>query len=87
MHPRPGPVRLSCIANPICHQFALRCPPTIAAMDDNLNKANSIHHVDEASAKSVHDVVTTPESLRHMSDDEIKSLDTKMVRKLDCVIL
>lgn len=56
-------------------------------MDDNLTKANSIHHVDDASAKSAHDAVTTPESLRHMTEEEIRSMDTKMVRKLDFVIL
>ena len=61
--------------------------PTIITMDDNLTKANSIHHVDDASAKSVHDAVTTPESLRHMTEEEIQRMDTKMVRKLDFVIL
>ncbi|KAK7994152.1 hypothetical protein PG989_007533 [Apiospora arundinis] len=67
-------------------------------MDSGLDKADikahdgafkqGAPHVDEAFSKSVDDhTVAVPESLCAMSDEELKKLEKKMVRKVDFVIL
>lgn len=60
--------------------------PSITA-DGDFSKSGA-QHVDEALSKSVEDyAIATPESLRDMTDDDLQKLETKMVRKVDFVIL
>lgn len=55
--------------------------------DDDFSKPDT-KHVDEARSNSVGDqVVAAPESLRDMTENDLKTLERKMVRKVDLVIL
>lgn len=59
----------------------------VVGTDDDFAKAD-IKHVDEARSNSVDDhTVATPERLRNMTEGDLKKLETKMVRKVDVVIL
>ncbi|KAL7625237.1 hypothetical protein AAE478_004452 [Parahypoxylon ruwenzoriense] len=53
-----------------------------SAADEDLAKSDV-----EQSENNVEDIVPKPENIRHMSNAEIKNLETKMVRKLDLVIM
>ncbi|KAK7952944.1 hypothetical protein PG988_013638 [Apiospora saccharicola] len=60
----------------------------IAAVDGSSKSDYSTKHADEARSSSVDEhTVTTPESLRDMSEDHLEKLERNMVRKVDCVIL
>ena len=43
--------------------------------------------IDDVKGHQVEDAAPVPESLRHMSPEEIRTLEKKMVRKMDIVIM
>jgi hypothetical protein len=59
---------------------------TALSADDDL-KSGADHIEIEDYGKQVNDIIVKPESLRHLSADELKNLETKMVRKIDMVIM
>jgi hypothetical protein len=58
---------------------------TLSADDDLKSGADHIEIEDDG--KQVDDIIVKPESLRYLSADELKNLETKMVRKIDMVIM
>ncbi|CRG86568.1 putative transporter C1683,12 [Talaromyces islandicus] len=68
-----------------------RQPPSnnmadVLSADDDL-KSGANHIEIEDGGKQVDDIIVKPESIRGMSTDELKKLETKMVRKIDMVIM
>lgn len=43
--------------------------------------------IDDVKGHQVEDAAPMPQSLRHMSPEEIRTFEKKMVRKLDLVIM
>jgi hypothetical protein len=58
----------------------------VLAADDDL-KSGANHIEIEDGGKGTDHIIAKPESIRHMSTDELKKLETKMVRKIDMVIM
>lgn len=58
----------------------------VFSVDDDL-KSNANHIEVEDGGKQVDNVIVKPESIRNMSADELKKLETRMVRKIDMVIM
>lgn len=70
----------------VLHNNALPLTPG----DEKVAVADHVEHTDvdiNKVAVATTDAVSRPASLRGMSDDEIKLLDKRMVRKLDFVIM
>ena len=55
-------------------------PPVLSTVDDEILKSEMKHVEGE-------EPVTMPESLRGMSEADLQKLETKMVRKMDLVIM
>ncbi len=58
-------------------------------VNDEFHKKDLKHEEEFASseAKGAKDVIVRPESIRGMTDAELQKLETRMVRKLDFVIM
>ena len=51
------------------------------------NATMALHEDDVSKKDLAEDAVAKPESIRNMSDEELRVLEKKMVRKMDLVIM
>lgn len=59
--------------------------PAIAG--ENIIKEDIAHLEIEENSKDVDTVIEKPESIRNLSPEELQQLETRMVRKIDMVIM
>ena len=58
-----------------------------ASIGENIVKEDIAHLEVEENNKDVDTVIEKPESIRNLSPEELQELETKMVRKIDMVIM
>lgn len=58
-----------------------------ASADENIVKEDIAHLEVEENNKDVDNVIEKPESIRNLSPEELQQLETRMVRKIDMVIM
>lgn len=54
---------------------------------ENIVKEDIAHLEVEENSKDVDTVIEKPESIRNLSPEELQQLETRMVRKIDMVIM
>ena len=58
-----------------------------ASAGENIVKEDIAHLEVEENSKDVDTVIEKPESIRNLSPEELQQLETRMVRKIDMVIM
>lgn len=58
-----------------------------ASVGENIVKQDIAHLEVEENNKDVDNVIEKPESIRNLSPEELQQLETRMVRKIDMVIM
>lgn len=58
-----------------------------ASAGENIVKEDIAHIEIEENKKDIYNVIEKPESIRDLSPEELQQLETRMVRKIDMVIM
>ena len=58
-----------------------------ASIGENIVKEDIAHLEIEVNNKDVDNVIEKPESIRNLTPEELQELETRMVRKIDMVIM